>query len=75
MDAGMCDQQERDANTYEGPWDCPACALLSQEDKRFRLAFSEEQEMIHVTWQPCWEAAAMLNSHPDLKVYVDAYEQ
>ena len=30
--------------------------------------------MIKVIWQPTWEAAELLLVNPDLKAYVDSYE-
>eukprot|EP00983_Pelagomonas_calceolata_P054147 1143588-Pelagomonas_calceolata.AAC.3 len=35
----------------------------------------ESNEMIHVTWRPRWEAAEMLNKHPDLWTHVEAFEK
>eukprot|EP00983_Pelagomonas_calceolata_P048192 1140950-Pelagomonas_calceolata.AAC.3 len=42
-----------------------------------RHNFSEEHEMIHAQWHPRWEAAEMLQLHPDLQAHhdVQAYEQ
>eukprot|EP00983_Pelagomonas_calceolata_P007528 245187-Pelagomonas_calceolata.AAC.1 len=31
--------------------------------------------MIHVEWYPKWEAADMLQMHPDLHAHVQAYEE
>eukprot|EP00983_Pelagomonas_calceolata_P025796 808196-Pelagomonas_calceolata.AAC.1 len=31
--------------------------------------------MIHVQWHPRWEAAEMLQVHPELQTHVQVYEQ
>ena len=53
---------------------CPACTDLTQVEKDTRKSYAEDIEMVKVLWVPTWEAAELLLANPNIKTYVDSYE-
>eukprot|EP00983_Pelagomonas_calceolata_P127364 1161395-Pelagomonas_calceolata.AAC.4 len=50
-------------------------APLYQTQTAERINFFEDYKMIYVEWHHKWEAAIMLQMHPDLDAHVQAFEE
>jgi len=58
----------------DGTIACPACSHVPPAPKRERINFSEQEELIEITWAPTWEPEELLDEWKSLKIRVSEYE-
>jgi len=75
LKTSCCNATEREAIDANDSWACPACINLNQNEKKYRILYSQKREIVEVSWNPTWEPEELQNTCESFKQSLKNYEE